>query len=199
VSLEEKLVHISTGRAAIIGLFIAGLYYIGMYDDGAAIEKKIEEQKLSIQQSTAELNRIKRAIEDSKRYKKVAEELGERMGSILRYIPEELRASDLMKRLSNEAKATGSNIMSVKDQGIVKEGFFEKVGVDLRIEANFGQILLFLSYLTRVDKIITLESFSITGGKMEFNELEVGEKPQLNFSGKFLGYRFVPEGKGDKK
>lgn len=201
MNLEEKLAHLSTGRAAIIGMVIAGMYFAFWYDNGEKLETQITSVKESIKVSEIELNRIQKAIEDAKKYQKISEELGEKMELVLKYIPEELRISDLMKMLSTEAKAVGANILSVKDvAGAKQRDFFEEIAVELKIEADFTQILLFLSYMTRVERIITLNHFSIDGNKKAAGP---NERQILSFIGNFSGYRYLGQNakseKGGKK
>ena len=104
----EKINSLSPQQSMILGLVIAAIYYFMIYDDGSRIESKIKSSKGQISSSRAELESLKKAEQDAKRFANIKKEMGDSLSEVVKYIPEELNDFDLMGILSTEAKAAGA-------------------------------------------------------------------------------------------
>jgi Tfp pilus assembly protein PilO len=130
--------------------------------------------------------KIDKEIEEIRALKAAQEKDAERLNVFLGFIPEKLSNFEMMRTLSNEAKAVGVNINSIKDSGQTsgKTGeFYEEIGVDISLEGSFAQLLLFLSNLTRLNQIVTLNTLEIRGGG--------AVDAPLSMAAQIRGYRYV--------
>ncbi|MCB0342834.1 MAG: type 4a pilus biogenesis protein PilO [Pseudobdellovibrionaceae bacterium] len=195
--MEEKLNQLTLQQSVLIGIGLAVLYFFVMFDDGTSKENQIKNMKDQVAAKEQEIAKYDKTIKDAERFKVVAEELGEEMNRILNYIPADLSGVELMKTMSNEARVAGVNINNVQSSGGEKTdyNFIEAIGVTVDLRGSYGQLLSFMSYLTKVEKIVTLKEFEMrsTSGKNN-------EDNELTFKAKFKGFKYVvEENKNDKK
>jgi len=188
LNLEDRLKGMSLAQAAVIGFALVGFYWAIIYNDGKAIQAQISSVEVQIRNNIKEKMEIENSIVEAKKFSIEVDQWGEKMKKIFEYVPEKLNTLDLMKVVSNEAKASGTNIVNIESRGSIKDDdkAYEEISVTVGLTGSYSQLLLFLSNLTKVDKIITLKEISIasSGGNIK------GYK-NLNFKGILSGYRYV--------
>ena len=190
-SPADRLVEMSYGQAFVIGLALALVYFLVVYDSG---QSKINQAK-SAQRNVAELNQklagAQKDLNRSKEFKETLKLKDEQFLTFTSYIPEQLNISDMMKSISAEAKAAGVNIMSIKEGNTSKQNYqyTDPLSIEVVLEGGFPQHILFLSYLTRLDSIFTIEQMSfkgnLPGGKADPSQISV------QFRATIVGYRYV--------
>ena len=202
--MEEALKNLTFGKAFAIGGALLIFYYFMMFDNGAGLELQIERVQGEIEKNNIELRIIKKAEEDAARYEEAMKTLGDDMAKVSRALPEELNSFDMLKIVTNEAKVTGLEIVRVagtqsRSGQSPADAFYESIDVDAELAGQFGQVMLFLSNLTKQDKIITPQSMTITmsaaGG---ISGARAASAPRLSMSTKLTGYRYLRP-TGDKK
>lgn len=190
-SPADRLVEMSYGQALAIGLAVALLYFLVFYDSG---QGEIDAAKKA-QRQVAELNQkvalAQRNLTRSKEFKETLKLKDEQFLTFTSYIPEQLNISDMMKSISSEAKAAGVNIISIKEGG--RSGpsyqYTTPLAIEVILEGGFPQHILFLSYLTRLDSIFTVESMAFSGKKISGG----GDPSQISvqFKATIVGYRYT--------
>lgn len=200
MAMADQLSKMTTGKAMIIGLAITAGYYLIWYEGGSKLEAQLASTNAQISKDKGELAKVNEALAKMERTQKIKADLGEKLEKVLSYLPEELSSSDLIKLLSTEAKAAGANLLKVSDRSGGKaksDQFYEEVKVEMELEGSYGQLLLFLSNLTRADKIVTMSNMS-----MKRSPQKAGAPDMLTFVGTFVGYKYVkpqpPKGKGQR-
>ncbi len=192
MTIWDKINQLSIGRAIVIGLVLAGFYYYLGYNNGALLDSQLAANKAKTVELQKSIKDEEAKIERINQYKKTTEQLGESFNRFLSYIPEKLRNTDLMKIVSTEAKAAGTNIVRVAEQGVgVRSEFYEEVKVNVELVGNFQQMMLFMSFLTKVDQIITVSKLNIRSNSSE--QLDV-TSPSLQINADLRGYRYLAEG-----
>ncbi len=187
MSVLQKLGDMPIGRVIILSLVICGLYYLVEYKAGSQFQSSIDSAAATLQSLEAEDQKIETEIQEIRALKAAQEKDAEQLNLLLAFIPERFSNFELMRTLSTEAKAVGVNIDSLKDVGVLqnKSGeFYEEIGVDIDLEGSFAQLLLFLSNLTKMKQIVTLETLSLrmSGG---------GSESSLSMSAQVRGYRYI--------
>lgn len=195
--MEERLKRITVGMSFGISLFLGVLYYFSMYDDGTSLETQISSLRSQYEASQTEFENLKKAIADAERFKITVATLGAEMDRILLALPAKLTSLDLMKIISTEAKTVGVDILNVTSSGTApnmkSEGetqFYEGVPIDVSLSGTYNQIMLFLSNLTRLDKIIVAKRLafnSSTSGSV------TGAAPTITLAASFHAYRYISE------
>lgn len=195
MTLSERLQQLTFGKALMFGLLIAGLYYSIGYDSGSSMQTSIDQTKEQIQDKTTEIKGLERQIERIMTMQKVMDVLGEEFESFLSYIPEKMSMAELMKTISTEAQAAGVGIKNLGEVSNAlssrsKEGgqFYEELTVEVVLEGTYAQILLFLSYLTKLDKILSISQLSMVSNARMGDR----ESPSITFKCFIKGYRYLP-------
>lgn len=195
MNLLEMLKTLQTKQALIVGFVLAAIYYFVGYNDGSALTAKINQTKQEITTLQTQIAEENRKIEKIEDFKKANLVMGENLKTFITYIPERFNAFDLMKIVSNEAKAANIGIsriseVNVSENAAEKKLFYRPLMVQADLTGNFQQIMLFLSFLTRSDQILTIEDLSLTN-------YDVGrthsDAPNLKLNARIAGYRYVKE------
>ncbi len=192
--IVQKINGLSTGMCWLVSLALLGVYYGVMYDSGSTAHTKIDEAKKSIEAASKEIKSLEKAEADAKAYQETLKQMGERLQQVTKYIPEELTDFDLMGILSSEAKAAGASISNIvaATAAVDTSSIYQEVGVSVQLKASYTQLLQFLSYITRADKIIVLKAVTM---RKTTNVTSEGEA-LLDFDAQFAGYRYS---KNDEK
>jgi len=189
----EKLSEISIPRAALFGIIIGALYYFIGYNDGSTIVANIVNKENEIKALEARRNRLDKTINEVKNFEIIQSELGDKLEKAKKYIPKKTNAVTLMRKLSSEAKLAGTNILNITEgtRNMVDGAFFEKLSISVRLQGTYGQLLTFMSYMTKVDQIVTVSNINM---RLD-NAASGGESKMLSFTGLFSGYSYVGEDK----
>lgn len=163
--MEEQLRNLTMTKCLVVSLVLAGFYYAGAYNDGTALETQIAGMDQQLSANQTEVAAVQKAIQDAERYEKTMAALGKEMEVVLKAIPKDISSVDLMKIISNEAKVVGVEINSLGDSRGNPENstaLYVPVAVDLAIKGTYNQVMLFLSNLTKLDKIINTANLTLT-------------------------------------
>lgn len=203
--MEEKLQQLSISKAIMIGIALAGVYFFAIYDSGSRLETQISTKQAETTKAQQELTAIKKAIADAERFQKTKETLGQELDLVLKAIPVELTPLEFMRIVSNEAKVVGASILSLtqgrenrtaapvgKDQ---EKPFFEPVSVNIGLEGTYNQLMMFLSNLTKVDKIVTVSNLKL---QLKTDTADSTAPSLLKLEGELKAYRYLPQEDGDK-
>jgi len=199
--MEEKLKNLTISQALMIGIGLAALYYFAVYNDGSALETQISTTRQQIVTNQAEVETLNKAIMDAERFQQSKAALGAEMDKVLQAIPNSLTALELMRIMSNEAKSIGVEIRQINSpQGFRAQSdsklFYEPVPIDIEISGTYNQIMLFLSNLTRLNKIITAKSLQLNVAQMRTTGSGI---PTLSLKASLNAYRYNSGSAGDKK
>lgn len=198
--MEQQLKNLTFGKAMLIGLALAAVYYFGVYNDGSALEAAIKNSRAELQKNTNEIAKIKTAIGDAERYQQTMAVLGAEMDRVTKAVPTQLSSFDLMKIVSNEAKTLGLQINALRARDAFRQGenkgaIFEPVGVDVDLTGTYNQIMEFMSSLTRLDKIVTIRSLNFSA---KLDSTKKGTTTTILFKAELNGYKYL-ENKDEEK
>lgn len=206
--LMQKFKGLAFGRAFLIGLFIAGAYLSIYYDSGSALESQISGVSSEITKSKNEIESVKKAITDAERYQKTMSNRETEMQKVLRAIPEKLEASDLMRTISLEAKGVGAEINGLVSRASSRsssaqsndksKSFYEEIPIDIDLTGTYNQIMLFLSNMTRLDKVVTANKMTFTLASKGRTSAASAVSPNINLKATLQAYRYLPEEKSTK-
>ncbi len=201
MTLAERLQYqITYARALMIGLFIGAVYYTIGFDSGSTIKVAIAKAKEEIADSETQIKGLEKKLDQITTMKKVMKELGSEFETFISYIPEKLSLPELMKTISTEARSAGVSVngmSEVRDSNSTTKvdksvQFYEELTVAVELQGTYSQLLLFLSYLTKLDKIITVSELSMV------SQAKLGdrESPVLLFKCHIKGYRYLRNSAG---
>ena len=165
MNLVEVLNRMTMGRAVMLGLVIAAVYYFIVFDQGRVQQGNIASGQAQVQELQTKVKDIQAKLDRAAVYKKTAAEIGTTINRLLGVIPEKFGMSDLMRIVSNEAKVAGSSLSDISPGNqeistVAKE--FEELNVKLDVSGSFLQHMVFLSNLTKISQILIVRRFDMS-------------------------------------
>ena len=153
-----------TNRAFVVSLVLVGIYYVTGYNSGKALVESTSAARQKITQLGVEMKQVDKDLAELAALKAAQDKDSEKLNYLMSYIPEKFSKVDLMRTVSNEAKAVGTNILRISDnksQASSGGQFYDEIAVEIELTGSFSQLLLFLSNLTRLDRIVSLDGLTM--------------------------------------
>lgn len=194
MNIVRILSQLSPLRALMFGFGLAGVYYFLFFDASSLMLQNMANTTENINKIKQELTSTKQKIERAQIFEKASSQLGQTLHSVLSYVPEKTNHSDLMKIVSNEVKTSGARLLTMRGlEEPTPTTFYQAIVVEVELQGSFVQHMLFLSNLTRVDQILTVDKLSIESK----GELMDAESPWSVMKVSVKGYRYIPTKAGD--
>ena len=177
MNLTAMISRLTLGRAMMLGLSIAVIYYFMLYDDGSSLRQSIDSSRARLGQIEKEMRINDEKLQRAAVFKKTAEEVGSTIGRLVTIVPEKFSMPDLMRLVSNESKVAGSSLSAIRPAGtmvwsVAKE--FEEVALDIELVGSFLQHMVFLSNLTKLHQILIVRRYDMAAqGDMRSDEAAV--------------------------
>ncbi len=166
-----------------------GFYWLFQYDNGSSIQKEIDNIKATNTKTQSEVKELELRLVTLQETDNAINEMGDEFNQFLALIPDKMNSSVILDYLTSISKITGVHLQTVQNTKVLeKKDFYEKFKVDIIIKGFYGQILMFLSKLTGLPEIVTVESFTMdhTSGRGQGSSTgEVEMKMDV------FGYRYV--------
>ena len=177
----------SIGIMIIVSAGIAGIYYVSKYNNGQSIKSEIsslDQQKKDVEKN---IKNLELELEGIQEVEKVMNVMGDKMNEFLKFIPDKMTSSMILNHLNINAKSAGVELSDIANHDVVgKEEFYEKIKINITVKGVFTQVLVFLSKLTGLTEIVTIESFVLK---------EVPRQKQLTgevqMQMEIYGYRYI--------
>ena len=191
MSLVDKIKSMSAIQSLVVGLAIGLLFYFLVFDTGSSQRGKIQSMDNELNSLKGELSDLEKAVIDADKLGQLVKEMGENISNLVKYIPEKLTGSEIVKDLSISARSVGAKITGVRVQSnsrIKGQGnsIYEPIPVEVELEGAFHEVMSFLSQLTKIERIYTLEDMSFSVGRQDSN------KSKIRFVTTVVGYKYLP-------
>ena len=112
--------------------------------------------------------------------------MGDEINKFLKFIPDKVTSSMILNHLNEKARLAGVVLENIVNHKVSEtKEFYEKLKVSVTVRGPFTQILIFLSKLTSLTEIITVESFNMDNPSQEKNQREVKIRMDI------YGYRYI--------
>ncbi len=161
------------------------MYYVFKYDKGESVQSEIndlETQKQTAQQKVEELKGELNRLQDMD---KAMNLMGDEINKFLKFIPDKVSSSMILNHLNEKARSSGVELENIVNHRVSeKKEFYEKLKVSVTVRGLFTQILIFLSKLTSLTEIITVESFTM-------EELAQKGRREVKMRMDIYGYRYI--------
>ncbi len=167
-----------------IGAALAVLYYFLLFDNGGNLESQIKTAKDQLASANTQLQQTQRAMEDANRFEKEVQATARQFEKITQYMPQTIGAAELTAIINQQAQASGVRPKIEPKGDDAPTGFYQTSKVELQLDGTFGQIVTFLSYLSRVPRLLTFD-------KVELKQPEGAGL--LTFSGTLVAYRYLKD------
>ena len=158
----QELAYFGMLQVLISGIFLSGIFYFTIFDKGGTILENIEAAKKEIATLEQASKKQEKELQETLAFKKSVEKNSHMVEKFLGYIPNKQSSIDVFTFLTKEAKESGVNIRSKRDEGVFDMDNYDALKVKLSLSGSFSQILLFLSRLTAQKRIMIVEHIDIT-------------------------------------
>jgi Tfp pilus assembly protein PilO len=183
----EKINGISFGRMLFGGLIIGVLYYYAIFDDSSAMDPMIVAAREELAKESGRLASVESIISNKARFESEVKQISETFDKALEFLPKDLNMSDLTKKITTEAKASGAQVISIKPQPERnRHEFYEELLIDLELRGTFAEVTMFLSFISKIPRIIKVQTV-----KMSKNAVNSDGSVEILFSGRLAAYRYV--------
>mgnify|MGYP001287359963 FL=1 len=112
--VSEMLARLTFIRAVVIGLLLAGIYYVIFYDSGSYQTAMIAQSQQEMIALKADLAKVQADLERSRSFEAASKDLGSSIQKMLDFIPENFGLGQLMKTVSEEARVSGLDLSSMQ-------------------------------------------------------------------------------------
>ncbi len=181
--MEEKLNQLAFINAALFGILVAVAYYVFFY---RALSPHNQIEKIEQEVSTIKKD-ILRFDKELKVEQKINQEvifMQDKINKVYSQLSENLSVERAVNIISEEARSTGMSIESISatSGGWQEQKTIAITVIDVRLSGSFNQVMVFLSELTRSNRIYSVSSLLL-------NTREVGKKEALSITLKLQAYR----------
>jgi Tfp pilus assembly protein PilO len=176
----------------VIGTVLGSFYYFWMFDSGGNIETRIQTSTAELQKATSDLADTNRVIADKTQFQTEFQEVSEKFRAAIEYLPENFNVQELLKQISDEARASGVNLVSVKPRTPQQKEFYEELSMDIELEGPFSLLTTFLAYMSKQNRIVNVKDIDIHFKSM------VDGNPRLTMKGTLQAYRYKKPAEGAK-
>lgn len=172
------------------GVFAAG-YWFFFYDKSADVIQATDNLRDEIIQTDKKIKKKEEEIQKAVTFDSSVKQLGQELQIFYEYFPHQLTNRQLFQDLTRLSKNSGLDIISMRGSPRQKQTtLYETLIVMLTVEGEFAQFLSFLSKLTSLNKVVTVQNVNIqpvnTRNQMENAKIQK-IRAQINVS----GFRYV--------
>lgn len=183
------LAELSWNRVLMVGLIALGLYWAIGYNDGKALMSQTEKAAVDLKEAERQLTATKEAIANAEVFEREVKETVDQFNRVAPEImPEHMSAAELTTIISDVSNKAAVKILKTEPRpGLEKTDFYDTTKLVLSAEGNFSQLVMFLSYMSRIPKLMTFDHVDV--GLVEAQSSS--ESPRLIFNGVLTGYRYT--------
>ncbi len=189
-----QLGEFTWSKVIVGGLIAAGAYWGLYYDDGGLLETGIKTLEATYEESARQLAETKEAMADAEKFEKAVRQNEVQFDKVLEYLPQEINANELTRLVNQQAQLSGPRVQTTKALELIeRKDFYEMTRLDFSISGSFSQVVLFLSSLSKIQRLLTFDKL-----KIKSSQTTATDVPVVELSGVLVGYRYVKDS-GDIK
>jgi type IV pilus assembly protein PilO len=190
-SLLLRLAGLSIVHTLAAGLIVVGIYYFSLYDDGASLDVNLKKIETELKAEQDKEKEVQQAYLEQEKIKKEVEQLGQQFVLASKAIPTEHQVGDILLSISTLASAAGVNVMQQQQGKETLKEIVEEKPMKVKLEGTFTEIVRFLDYLSRLERILRVRDFTISRSSAP----DAKKTNRLIFEGDIISYRFVGDSK----
>jgi hypothetical protein len=191
--IMAQVAEFSSGRLALVGALLAGLYYSTVFDDGSMLRQSIESIKVQIQEEKIKKIETTRILQKEEQMRADVTMLVRKYEEVKSKIPIEFLESEL--RIIINQFATQFDIQTTKNERATKTKNFEsqedaklidQIVLDYTFVGTFFNIEKFLLQIANMDKLVKAESFIISSSGQRDKE---GVSRKITLNATLIGFK----------
>jgi len=184
-----KLAEMEFTKVVAIALGLTAAYYFLQFDDGSSLDSQYRAAQGQLTEEQATLARTEKAVKDIDDFKLKLANQENQLREVMSFFPPEMNEPQLLSMIMDRARDAGMEIVRTEPKPEKSRvEFFEMMKVDILLRGTYAQGATFLSYVSSLPRLVTVE-------KMSLKAIQGGdaENPRIEFSATLVGYRSLEE------
>lgn len=184
----EKLIIMKWSMVFFLSIILAGGYVVTFYDSGSNLEKQNTSISANLNSAKGRLEKTKIIVNNVNTYIEKVENASEQFKKTVDYMPTDMNLGEFMQKVKDQVALSGGSVLSFSPSGeFESKEFYETRKFEIQVEGSFSQIVYFLSNLTKMPRLITVDKMSLknSGGDID--------NPKLKFAGVLVAYKYKKE------
>src|SRR5690606_9948143 len=149
------------GMFLIIGLLLGVLYYWSNSDTLDAQDSAIEAKKVEIETLDKAIGVAQKIANDKTKIEEENQTVSDQLKAAIEFLPNKLNEQEVLIKISNEARSAGVNPTSIQPKKAQQKGFYEELQMDVELEGSYSQLVLFLSYISKIQRIVNIKGLDL--------------------------------------
>ncbi len=185
--LISKLAAMQWARVFVIAGVVAFLYWQFGLEEGVT-EEQFQSAEANRTQAQTSLVATQKAVADLKKFREELDLMNSQFQQVVELMPAEANVADFMLMIREEATKAGSRVKKLEPaKDITKVDFYETRKLEISLEGSYAQILTFLSNLSRLKRLVTVEKLALAQTTTPEQETKVA------FTGTLVNYRYLAQ------
>lgn len=163
----------------LVGLGIAGYQlYDFRSEELPKLESEQQKKKAEVDAKIGELRKLQSFANNIENVKQELKELNLKLESVLEYMPRSFNLSSLLRKLTMVAQNSGVKLFTFrpsKTEEKGQEGFYSSTTIGFDIRGSFTQTLVFFDQVSRLKRIVNVQSLRMVPEAVNFNKNILGE------------------------
>ncbi len=165
IQILARIVSLDYPKAAVIGLFVCGLYYFLYFKDTTEqLEAKLTALKTNLSQEDAKAKDTKETESRAEVVKRNVSELSKNLDTVQKRLPGNITTSDVISFIEAFSRETQIQISSKMPLNPVREDITEKLPVSISFGATYSKLGKFFAAAANFDRITTIPKYTIRRG-----------------------------------
>ncbi len=183
-------------KAVVIILLVAAVLVAGYMLDTKDMMAQLERVNQQEGSLLREFERRQTVVANYDAYKAQLEELQQSLDSMLRQLPTRTEMPDLLENISDTGLINGLVFDRFKPLGEVPQEFYATQPISIRARGTYHQFGSFLSGVSALPRIVTVENLRVTPVKSNPNQeltIEEGMGDELQLEANLATYRYLDD------
>ncbi len=187
-NLFRKLGTMSSQKALFFGLCLTGLWYFSLFDDGSAVSAKIADIQVKMKVEKAKEAESDAALSEIAAVQASVGALSDQFKLVSAQLPSDIEMAEIIRTVDKVSQATGLVVKEKEPKPSIQHDVIEVMPLRVQAEGTFGELTMFFYYLSTIERIVRVKSFTITGP----TEMKKGASNKLRLDANIASYKFLP-------
>ena len=188
-----QLGEMTWSKVIVGGLIALGAYWGLYYDNGEKLETEIQQLTTRLAESERQLRETKEAMADAERFEKLVRQNEIQFEKVMEYLPQDTNSNELTRLVNQVSQLSGARVKATQPMSVAeRKDFYEMTRIKVDLQGSFSQVVLFLSSLSKVQKLLTFDSLEIKTLE-EGAVIGEGETPPVTLETTMVGYRYLKD------
>ncbi|MBL7689386.1 MAG: type 4a pilus biogenesis protein PilO [Bdellovibrionaceae bacterium] len=188
-----QLGEMTWSKVIVGGLIALGAYWGLYYDNGERLETEIQQLTTRLTESERQLRETKEAMADAERFEKLVRQNEIQFEKVMEYLPQDTNSNELTRLVNQVSQLSGARVKATQPMSVAeRKDFYEMTRIKVDLQGSFSQVVLFLSSLSKVQKLLTFDNLEIKTLE-EGAVIGEGETPPVTLEATMVGYRYLKD------